>query len=161
MLLNCITSFDLRRVWNWFFILLSAASQSLRQGSRIDPCTPTGYSHNVESWKFSPSSESDRSQYQLTVQTRGNFSECRSAALMLLQRGKGHIYFCKFVLLDSFIKLDIFTAFVSVLKLVISIFIYAEKCSHQHCEVGSTSIPQLQGKFLATENFFHTSKVLL
>ncbi|KAL1355982.1 hypothetical protein AAHE18_05G151100 [Arachis hypogaea] len=64
------------------------ASQSLQEGLRIDPCTPTGYLHNVESWKFSPSSGSDQSQYQPTVQTKGNFSECRSAALMLLQRGK-------------------------------------------------------------------------
>ena len=88
---------------------------------RIDPCTPTGYLHNVESWKFSPSSGSDQSQYQPTVQTKGNFSECRSAALMLLQRGK-------------------------------------DKCTHQHCDLGSNFIPHLQGRFLATENFFHTSK---
>ncbi|XP_057759626.1 probable apyrase 6 isoform X1 [Arachis stenosperma] len=97
------------------------ASQSLQEGLRIDPCTPTGYLHNVESWKFSPSSGSDQSQYQPTVQTKGNFSECRSAALMLLQRGK-------------------------------------DKCTHQHCDLGSNFIPHLQGRFLATENFFHTSK---
>ncbi|KAK7274835.1 hypothetical protein RIF29_15934 [Crotalaria pallida] len=93
------------------------ASQSPQAGLHIDPCTPTGYSHAVESWKFSPSSQSDKS----TVQTRGNFSECRSAALMLLRKGK-------------------------------------EKCSYQRCDIGSTFIPKLQGKFLATENFFHTSK---
>eukprot|EP00257_Ricinus_communis_P018158 XP_015576788.1 probable apyrase 6 [Ricinus communis] len=33
-----------------------------------------------------------------------------------------------------------------------------EKCIYQHCNVGSTFIPKLQGKFLATENFFYTSK---
>lgn len=37
----------------------------------------------------------------------------------------------------------------------------AEKCSYQQCYIGSTFTPKLQGKFLATENFFYTSKVLL
>ncbi|RZC28507.1 probable apyrase 6 [Glycine soja] len=97
------------------------ASQSLQKGLRIDPCTPTGYSYNVESWKFPPSSESEKNQYQSTVQARGNFSECRSVALTLLQKGK-------------------------------------ESCSYQHCDIGSNFIPKLQGKFLATENFFYTSK---
>ena len=97
------------------------ASQYIQKGKHIDPCTPAGYSYNVNSWKSSPSSHNERSQYQSTVQTRGNFSECRSAALMLLQKGK-------------------------------------ESCSYQHCDIGSNFIPKLQGKFLATENFFHTSK---
>ncbi|KAF1863567.1 hypothetical protein Lal_00030620 [Lupinus albus] len=99
----------------------SAASQSLQARLHIDPCTPTGYSHNVESWKFPPSLLSHKSQHKSTVQTRGNFSECRSAALMLLQKGK-------------------------------------EECSYQRCDIGSTFIPKLQGKFLATENFFYTAK---
>lgn len=97
------------------------ASQYIQKGLRIDPCTPAGYSYNVDSWKSSPSSLSEKSHYHPTVQTRGNFSECRSAALVLLQKGK-------------------------------------ESCSYQHCDIGSTFIPKLQGKFLATENFFHTSK---
>lgn len=100
---------------------LSLASQFIQEGLHVDPCTPSGYSYNVDSGKFSPSSYSKINQYHSTVQTRGNFSECRSAALMLLQKGK-------------------------------------ESCSYQHCDIGSTFIPKLQGKFLATENFFHTSK---
>lgn len=35
-----------------------------------------------------------------------------------------------------------------------------DKCSYPTCYIGSTFIPKLQGKFLATENFFHTSKVI-
>ncbi|CAL5188751.1 unnamed protein product [Lathyrus oleraceus] len=97
------------------------ASQYIKDGLHIDPCTPAGYSYNVDSWKSSPSSHSEESEYQPTVQSRGNFSACRSAALTLLQKGK-------------------------------------ESCSYQHCDIGSTFIPKLQGKFLATENFFHTSK---
>lgn len=33
-----------------------------------------------------------------------------------------------------------------------------EDCAFDHCAIGSTFIPKLQGKFIATENFFHTSK---
>ncbi|XP_014520985.1 probable apyrase 6 isoform X2 [Vigna radiata var. radiata] len=97
------------------------ASQSLQERLRIDPCTPTGYSYSAESLKLPPSSESEKVRYLSTVQTMGNFSACRSAALMLLQKGK-------------------------------------ESCSHQHCDMGSTFIPYLRGNFLATENFYHTSK---
>jgi len=80
---------DGKMIWYWFFILLSAASQYIQKGLRIDPCTPAGYSYSMDSWKSSPSSHSEKNQYQPTVRTRGNFSECRSAALMLLQKGKG------------------------------------------------------------------------
>ncbi|KAJ7953814.1 Nucleoside phosphatase GDA1/CD39 [Quillaja saponaria] len=95
------------------------ATKTLQKGLSIDPCIPKGYSHNVESWNLSPGSLGINRQS--TLQTRGNFTECRSAALMLLQKGK-------------------------------------EKCSYQHCYLGSTFMPKLQGKFLATENFFYTSK---
>nr|VDC65665.1 unnamed protein product [Brassica rapa] len=33
-----------------------------------------------------------------------------------------------------------------------------ENCAYAHCSIGSTFTPDLQGKFLATENFYHTSK---
>ncbi|KAJ0256964.1 hypothetical protein HA466_0079150 [Hirschfeldia incana] len=33
-----------------------------------------------------------------------------------------------------------------------------ENCAYEHCSIGSTFTPHLQGKFLATENFYHTSK---
>ncbi|CAH8252279.1 unnamed protein product [Arabidopsis lyrata] len=32
------------------------------------------------------------------------------------------------------------------------------KCTYKHCSIGSIFTPNLQGSFLATENFFHTSK---
>lgn len=35
----------------------------------------------------------------------------------------------------------------------------AEKCTNENCSVGSIYTPKLRGKFLATENFFYTSKV--
>ncbi|ESQ35391.1 hypothetical protein EUTSA_v10007501mg [Eutrema salsugineum] len=35
-----------------------------------------------------------------------------------------------------------------------------ENCSSKHCSIGSTFTPDLQGRFLATENFYYTSKFL-
>lgn len=96
------------------------AAKSLRGGKLIDPCTPKGYLHNAESWKLAPGLLDEKNGFS-TLQSNGNFSECRSAALLMLQKGK-------------------------------------EKCSYQHCYIGSTFLPKLRGKFLATENFFHTSK---
>lgn len=107
-------------IWYWFFTLLSAASQSLQERLRIDPCTPTGYSYSAESLKLPPSSESEKVRSLFTVQTMGNFSECRSAALMLLQKGKGHI-FNNFLLLRFPLKWS-FLHCCFVLKLVILLF---------------------------------------
>ncbi|BFG16680.1 hypothetical protein CerSpe_029540 [Prunus speciosa] len=96
-------------------------AESLQKRMSMDPCTPKGYSYKMQSSKLSPSSSVEKNRHLSTLQSRGNFSECRSAAIMMLQKGK-------------------------------------EKCSYQHCSIGSNFIPKLQGKFLATENFFHTSK---
>ncbi|XP_024193733.1 probable apyrase 6 isoform X2 [Rosa chinensis] len=99
----------------------SSASEALQNRMIIDPCTPKGYSYKMESSKLSPSSLGEKNEYLSALQSRGNFSECRSAANMMLQKGK-------------------------------------DKCLYQPCNIGSTFTPKLQGKFLATENFFHTSK---
>lgn len=42
----------------------------------------------------------------------------------------------------------------------IFLLLTTENCSYQHCSIGSTFTPKLRGRFLATENFFYTSKVL-
>ncbi|KAG8366346.1 hypothetical protein BUALT_Bualt17G0070300 [Buddleja alternifolia] len=97
------------------------ASDSLQTGKPVDPCTPRGYTHDDDAWKLSPPSLIEKNRYLSTLLPNGNFTECRSASLKLLQ--KGH-----------------------------------DKCSYRTCYIGSTFIPKLQGKFLATENFFHTSK---
>ncbi|KAM1417606.1 hypothetical protein ACFX1Q_021891 [Malus domestica] len=98
-----------------------SAAESLQERMSSDPCTPKGYSHKMQSSKLSPSSLVGKNRHLSALQSRGNFSECRSAAKIMLQKGK-------------------------------------EKCSYQHCDIGSTFIPKLQGKILATENFFYTSK---
>ncbi|XP_050237170.1 probable apyrase 6 isoform X2 [Mercurialis annua] len=95
------------------------SAQSLEKGTTIDPCTPKGYLHVLEPEDFSPGSTERK--HLPSVHSGGNFSECRSAALSLIQKGK-------------------------------------DKCTSQQCYIGSTFTPKLQGKFLATENFFYTSK---
>ncbi|EYU28756.1 hypothetical protein ABFS82_12G101800 [Erythranthe guttata] len=98
-----------------------SVTESFNKGKPIDPCTPRGYSSNKEALKLSPSSLTEKNKYLSTLLPNGNFSECRSASLKLLQKDQ-------------------------------------DKCSYQTCYIGSTFMPKLQGKFLATENFFHTSK---
>ncbi|KAM3304234.1 putative apyrase 6 [Capsicum chacoense] len=87
----------------------------------MDPCSPRGYTHNLSSLKLSPSSFAERTRHISSLYPSGNFSECRSASLSLLQKDK-------------------------------------ESCSYKSCYIGSTFMPKLQGNFLATENFFYTSK---
>ncbi|CAA0822306.1 Probable apyrase 6 [Striga hermonthica] len=101
--------------------LLLGGQELVAESLQRDPCTPSGYAHNEDAWKLSPASLVEKNKYLSTLLPSGNFSECRSASLKLLQKGK-------------------------------------DKCSYNTCYIGSTFIPKLQGKFLATENFFHTSK---
>ncbi|KAF5939079.1 hypothetical protein HYC85_023338 [Camellia sinensis] len=65
-----------------------SATESLQTKKSIDPCTPSGYSHDAKSWTVSHSSMAEKRKYLSAVLPKGNFSECRSAALMLLQKGK-------------------------------------------------------------------------
>ncbi|XP_076911801.1 putative apyrase 6 isoform X2 [Bidens hawaiensis] len=87
----------------------------------LDPCSPKGYTHNLIKGNTTPNSLIKIDEQSSILHASGNFSECRSASLTLLQKGK-------------------------------------EECAYNQCYIGSTFIPKLQGKFLATENFFHTSK---
>ncbi|KAJ9549063.1 hypothetical protein OSB04_021606 [Centaurea solstitialis] len=85
----------------------------------VDPCSPKGYEHDVMTEKLAPTLV--KNEQISNLHASGNFSECISASLSLLQKGK-------------------------------------DECAYEKCYIGSTFIPKLEGKFLATENFFHTSK---
>ncbi|KAL2903908.1 putative apyrase 6 [Bienertia sinuspersici] len=54
----------------------------------IDPCTPKGYAQSQGAISYNVSSDSSASKYLSSFHATGNFSECRAAALKLLQRGK-------------------------------------------------------------------------
>ncbi|KAF3789353.1 putative apyrase 6 [Nymphaea thermarum] len=97
------------------------SSESLGEKALNDPCIPRGYRNTLEKLEPSTYAKGVNNDNHVSVQAAGNFSECRSAALMLLQ--KGH-----------------------------------DECLYRHCNVGSTFIPHLHGRFIATENFFYTSK---
>lgn len=78
-------------IFFYCYLIIStiAAVESLQKRIHIDPCSPKGYSHDMQSWKLSADSLDENNNYISALQAGGNFSECRSAALMLLQKGKG------------------------------------------------------------------------
>ncbi|XP_021722887.1 probable apyrase 6 [Chenopodium quinoa] len=98
---------------------ITLATKSSEEELTMDPCTPKGYAESINSFNLAP--DSSAKKYLSTFHAAGNFSECRAAALKLLQRGK-------------------------------------EGCAYDHCTLGATFMPKLHGRFLATENFFHTSQ---
>ncbi|ONK73863.1 uncharacterized protein A4U43_C03F350 [Asparagus officinalis] len=100
---------------------LQTSANLVQPATFKDPCTPRGYLHDGEPLTLSDSALSLKMNYRPIAHAVGNFSECRSAALMLLQRGK-------------------------------------DKCMYSSCLLGSGFIPNLQGRFIATENFFYTSR---
>lgn len=69
-------------------LFVSADTESLHREIPLDPCTPRGYAPEKEALKVSPSLIEKKS-YLSTFFPSGNFSECRSASLKLLQRGQG------------------------------------------------------------------------
>ncbi|CAL9041149.1 probable apyrase 6 isoform X2 [Musa acuminata AAA Group] len=101
---------------------LRSSAAFIQEETYIDPCIPRGYMHGGGPGKLSTSLLNSKTTYR-SSRAIGNFSECRLAALKLLEKEK-------------------------------------EKCLSQICHFRLTSMPKLQGRFLATENFFHTSKFL-
>ncbi|TVU46828.1 hypothetical protein EJB05_06397, partial [Eragrostis curvula] len=94
---------------------------SSKNGTLVDPCAPKGYSRNEHVTVRTSSDSRSTLENQFVDNGNGNFTECRSSSLMLLQEGN-------------------------------------EKCQYQQCHLGSTFVPELRGHFLATENFYFTSK---
>lgn len=72
-------------------LFVAAAAESLQIEKPMDPCTPRGYVSEKEAWKLPPTSLIEKRRYMSTLSPGGNFSECRSASLKLLQKGKGNL----------------------------------------------------------------------
>ncbi|XP_073105103.1 probable apyrase 6 isoform X3 [Elaeis guineensis] len=68
--------------------VLKSSAESQQEPIYRDPCTPRGYSHSVESLKLSAGVLNSRTEYRPVAHATGNFSECRSASLELLQKEK-------------------------------------------------------------------------
>lgn len=88
-----------------FVIAAIGSSQSKK---RIDPCTPRGYASEKEAWKVPPASLVEKNRYLPTLLPNGNFTECRSASLKLLQKDQG-IFFMYFFLLVFYITHEFYT----------------------------------------------------
>jgi len=71
--------------------LVFAATGTRKKEVTLDPCTPKGYAENASSLNLSRDSLAQK--YSSTFHAAGNFSECKTAALRLLQRGKGSQFF--------------------------------------------------------------------
>lgn len=61
----------------------------MRHGTFRDPCTPKGYLQDVEQQKPPAGALNLKREDTSISHAVGNFSECRSAALKLLQKEKG------------------------------------------------------------------------
>lgn len=107
-------------------LMLSRAIQPslprAKEGVIVDPCTPRGFVTRHEDLARQSATLFNADHTKLpSVLSAGNFSQCRSIAVKLLQEGQ-------------------------------------DDCLYQRCAIGSTFVPELRGKFFATENFFYTSQ---
>ncbi|XBH61332.1 hypothetical protein VPH35_115796 [Triticum aestivum] len=95
---------------------------SSKNGTLVDPCAPKGFSHKRKVLARTGGASRSNLENQYVDNGSGNYKECRSSSLMMMQEGK-------------------------------------ERCEYQRCHLGSNFVPELLGHFLATENFYFTSKV--
>ncbi|XP_066331319.1 probable apyrase 6 isoform X3 [Miscanthus floridulus] len=58
----------------------------------------------------------------------------------------------------SFLQLGLNVAYDSFHDLLSSPGLSSKGCTYHECRLGAAFVPELEGKFLATENFYHTSK---
>lgn len=138
--------YNLVKSWNFVHI-----TDSFDCKKPVDPCSPKGYEHNVMTRKEKLTPTLVKHEQLSNLHATGNFSECRIASLSFLQKDKGVLKLKK---QRTFIDLP-FYPFILIQYMSWN----ADKCAYEKCYIGSTFIPKLEGKFLATENFFHTSKV--
>ncbi|XP_037445684.1 probable apyrase 6 isoform X1 [Triticum dicoccoides] len=94
---------------------------SFKNGTLVDPCAPKGFSHKRKVLARTSGASRSNLENQYVDNGSGNYKECRSSSLMMMQEGK-------------------------------------ERCEYQQCHLGSNFVPELLGHFLATENFYFTSK---
>lgn len=71
----------------WYSVYV-ATETSIGSNEPLDPCSPQGYKDNSINENVTPSSLIEKNK-QPILHASGNFSECRSASLTLLQKGKG------------------------------------------------------------------------
>lgn len=65
------------------------AVEPTREGKHADPCAPKGYNLDAITQKHLSGFLAGESKLASSFQAVGNYSECRSAALSILQEGNG------------------------------------------------------------------------
>ncbi|KAG2597946.1 hypothetical protein PVAP13_5KG303700 [Panicum virgatum] len=61
---------------------------SSKNSTLVDPCAPRGYSHNGQVMVRTSGASRSTLENQYVDSGNGNFTECRSTSLLLLQKGK-------------------------------------------------------------------------
>lgn len=82
------------------------AVEPTREGKHADPCAPKGYNLDTITQKHLSGFLAGESKLASSFQAVGNYSECRSAALSILQEGNGttlYPYYWIFIDLNSFL----------------------------------------------------------
>jgi len=79
---------------NYLFKFITRASAgSSKNSTLVDPCAPRGYSHNGQVMVRTSGASRSTLENQYVDSGNGNFTECRSTSLLLLQKGKArHIF---------------------------------------------------------------------
>ncbi|KAM3296263.1 hypothetical protein ACQJBY_038546 [Aegilops geniculata] len=95
--------------------------QNAAQDSYREILKSRGFSHKRKVLARTSGASRSNLENQYVDNGSGNYKECRSSSLMMMQEGK-------------------------------------ERCEYQQCHLGSNFVPELLGHFLATENFYFTSK---
>jgi apyrase len=62
---------------------------SSKNGTLVDPCAPKGYSHKRRVTVKTSGASRSNLENQYVDNGSGNFKECRSSSLMIMQEGKG------------------------------------------------------------------------
>lgn len=81
----------------------------------MDPCTPRGYTHDYINSDELSTSLTEKNKYLSKLHPSGNFSECKSASLTLLQKGNG---ISKFFLYGVISCIDQVISLISLLKVM-------------------------------------------
>lgn len=71
------------------FVSFLEAVEPTLEGKHADPCAPKGYSLDAITQKHLSGFLAEESKLASSFQAVGNYSECRSAALSILQEGNG------------------------------------------------------------------------
>ena len=69
--------------------MIRVIAGSSKNDTLVDPCAPKGYSHKIKVTGKTSAASPSNLENQYVDNGSGNFKECRSSSLMMMQEGKG------------------------------------------------------------------------